>query len=299
MELTWLEDFLALAEHRNFSRAAEARHVTQPAFSRRIRALEEWVGAALAVRTPQGVVLNAAGEYFLDRVAGLVAEIHQARRGALKAAGKAEAALTIAATHALSFSFFPGWIRAIAPMETLGPLNLVSDTMAACERILRAGDADFLLCHTRAGAGTALAEEAFASIVVGEDTLVPVSAPDERGTPRWTLPATADARVKLLGYNAASGLGRILTATGLAAGLETVFTSPLAAALQTMARQGQGVTWLPRSMAAEDLSAGRLVEVGSADCSVVVEIRLFRPTRRLSNAAEKFWQRMVQATRSS
>ena len=43
MELIWLEDYLALAETLNFSKAAEARHVTQPAFSRRIRALEDWV----------------------------------------------------------------------------------------------------------------------------------------------------------------------------------------------------------------------------------------------------------------
>ena len=150
MELNWLEDFLALAEHRNFSRAAEARHVTQPAFSRRIRALEDWVGTPLVVRAPQGVVLNAAGEYLRGQAAALTRDLHQMRRGALRAAGREGAALSIAATHALSFTFFPGWIRSFAPLESLGTLNLVSDTMAACERILLAGDADFLLCHSRA-----------------------------------------------------------------------------------------------------------------------------------------------------
>ena len=47
MNLSWLEDFLALAASGNFSRAAQERHMTQPAFSRRIRALEEWLGATL------------------------------------------------------------------------------------------------------------------------------------------------------------------------------------------------------------------------------------------------------------
>ena len=47
MEFIWLEDFLALVDSGNFSRAAELRHVTQPAFSRRIRALEDWVGVDL------------------------------------------------------------------------------------------------------------------------------------------------------------------------------------------------------------------------------------------------------------
>jgi hypothetical protein len=58
MELIWFEDYLALAETLNFSRAAEARHVTQPAFSRRIRALEAWIGAELFTRTTHGVALT-------------------------------------------------------------------------------------------------------------------------------------------------------------------------------------------------------------------------------------------------
>ncbi|RZA16369.1 MAG: LysR family transcriptional regulator, partial [Proteobacteria bacterium] len=40
MELVWLEDLSALAEYGSFVRAAEARHITQPAFSRRVRSLE-------------------------------------------------------------------------------------------------------------------------------------------------------------------------------------------------------------------------------------------------------------------
>ena len=50
MDLIWLEDFLAIAEDGGFSRAAERRHVTQPALSRRIRALEDWLGAPLFER---------------------------------------------------------------------------------------------------------------------------------------------------------------------------------------------------------------------------------------------------------
>ena len=40
MQIKWLEDFLMLAQERSFTRAAELRHVTHPAFGRRIRALE-------------------------------------------------------------------------------------------------------------------------------------------------------------------------------------------------------------------------------------------------------------------
>ena len=167
MDLNWLEDFLALAEHRNFSRAAETRHVTQPAFSRRIQALEAWIGTPLVRRSPQSVTLNAAGEYLQHRAADITRDLHQMRRGALRVAGRERAALTIAATHALSFTFFPGWVRANAPMEALGTLNLVSDTMAACERILLAGEADFLLCHHHGRVPARFEADRFRSVVIG------------------------------------------------------------------------------------------------------------------------------------
>jgi DNA-binding transcriptional LysR family regulator len=293
MDLTWLDDFLALAEHRNFSRAAEARHVTQPAFSRRIQALESWIGALLVVRAPRGLALTAAGEYLREHAAVLTQDLQRMRRGALKAAGREGAALSIAATHALSFTFFPGWIQSLAPQVPWGTLNLVSDTMAACERILLAGDADFLLCHARGDVPRHLSPEAFASIVVGTDLLVPVSAPDASGAARWPLPGTPAAPVRMLGYSAASGLGRIIEAArptlGAALSLDTVFTSPLAAALQTMTLQGQGMAWLPRTMVDGDVAAGRLVDAGHGAFSVAVEIRLYRPRRRHSTTAEAFW----------
>lgn len=54
MDVKWLEDFISLQRLGNFSAAARARNVTQPAFSRRIRALEMWLGCrcSIAAATP-------------------------------------------------------------------------------------------------------------------------------------------------------------------------------------------------------------------------------------------------------
>jgi DNA-binding transcriptional LysR family regulator len=120
MDLDWLEDFAALAEHGNFSRAAEARHVTQPAFSRRIRALEEWVGTPLFRREPHGVALTAAGDEFRHGAEETVRRVRQLRGSAREAAGRDATTLRFAATHALSFTFFPGWIRRLDPDAALG-----------------------------------------------------------------------------------------------------------------------------------------------------------------------------------
>ncbi len=51
MELKWLEDFVCLSNIGSFWKASEQRHVSQPAFSRRIRALEDWLGVTLIDRS--------------------------------------------------------------------------------------------------------------------------------------------------------------------------------------------------------------------------------------------------------
>jgi DNA-binding transcriptional LysR family regulator len=66
MQLKWLEDLLALAEAGSLVRAAQRRHVTHPAFGRRIRALEEWAGGALIVRDSPTLRFTAQGEAMLD-----------------------------------------------------------------------------------------------------------------------------------------------------------------------------------------------------------------------------------------
>jgi DNA-binding transcriptional LysR family regulator len=291
MELIWFEDYLALAETLNFSRAAEARHVTQPAFSRRIRALEDWIGADLFTRTTHGVALTPAGEHFHNQAEVLTRALHQLRRDTLEVSGRSTRLLSIAATHALSFTFFPKWVRSNERVMALGNLNLISDSMQACEQMMLRGDVQFLLCHYHQNMMSRLETGQFKSIVVGADTLVPLSAPSQNGAPRWSL--DGGAPVKYLAYSAQSGLGRIVAARwgakDRAAVLETVFTSHLAATLLSMARAGDGVAWLPRTLAEENISAGLLVEAGNSELEIPIEIRLFRAVARQGDAAESVW----------
>jgi DNA-binding transcriptional LysR family regulator len=305
MELIWFEDYLALAESLNFSRAAEARHVTQPAFSRRIRALEAWVGAALFSRTTHGVALTPAGEHFHNQAEFLTRALHQLRRDTLEVSNRGAGLLSIAATHALSFTFFPKWVRSNDRVLALGNLNLMSDSMQACEQMMLRGEAQFLLCHHHKDMSSRLDSGQFVSIVVGADTLVPLSAPDADGKPKWHL--HGGRPVNYLAYSAQSGLGRIVAARpsqkasqkgkrkDRGFSLETVFTSHLAATLLSMARAGDGVAWLPRTLAEEDILTGRLVQAGDSDLAISIEIRLFRPVTRQSQTAEAVWSAFERA----
>ena len=65
MELQQLRYVVAIAEERNFTRAAERCFVVQSALSHQIKALEKEIGTELFVRTSRRVELTAAGEAFL------------------------------------------------------------------------------------------------------------------------------------------------------------------------------------------------------------------------------------------
>jgi len=89
METKWLEDFVSLAETRSFSRSAQLRHVTQPAFSRRIQSLEAWAGVALIDRSSYPTQLTPAGETLYAQALELLQSLHNTR-DMLRSQGLAE-----------------------------------------------------------------------------------------------------------------------------------------------------------------------------------------------------------------
>ncbi|MDH7637626.1 LysR substrate-binding domain-containing protein [Sphingomonas oryzagri] len=295
MELMWLEDFLALARGESFSRAAETRGVTQPAFSRRIRALETWLGVVLVDRDTHRISLTAAGSRFVEVADATLRTLEHGRREVREIAGASQSSLRITATHALSLTFFPSWVRSIEALSAQEvSIQLTADNMAAAEQTMLQGRAQFLLCHHHPAAATVLDQRNFACITLGSDRLVPVSTRTEGGEgPLHALPGTESAPVSTLEYGPESGMGRIVAAARAAGGpvahLSSVFRSHAVLVLTAMAREGKGVAWLPESLVAEDIAAGRLVLAGDDAWSVPMEIRLYRPRARQSPAAEGFW----------
>jgi DNA-binding transcriptional LysR family regulator len=292
VETIWLEDFLAVLDEGGFSRAAERRAVSQPAFSRRIRALEDWVGTSLFDRDTHSVRLTPAGERFRPVAEEMLRRLQIGRHDALDAAQAASQTLRFASTHVLSLTFFPQWLRqleAVAPMTST--VQLTADNMVACEKIMLEGRAQFLLCHHHPAASNRLTSDSFLSIELGTDVLVPVVAPS-------LFKSSPSLEGPFLTYTSESGMGRILIAawksTGTMPPAESVFSSHLASVLAAMAREGRGVAWSPLSLVRDDLDTGRLVHAGAPSDEVPMEIRLFRQKPRQSPAAEALWDRAVK-----
>jgi len=293
MNLLWLADFLAVASSGNFSRAAEERHMTQPAFSRRIRALEEWLGVVLIDRTSHPATLTETGEWFRSVAQEILARVARVPDEARAVSDASSATLRLASTHALSFTFLPAWLRSLESRTTVGPIRLVSDVLQQCETLLLQGSVQFLLSHWHELVPGNLDPAAHRSVTVGADTLLPVSAAGADGSARHPLSSAGKTRVPMLAYSSESGIGRIVRALRGAAleqaHAEAVFTAHLASVLKTMALDGRGMTWLPASLIQDELDSGRLMEAGGSEWRIEVEIRLFRGQTVLPRAAEAFW----------
>lgn len=295
LDLEWLEDFLALAETGNFSRAAQARHIAQPAFSRHIKSLEEWTGVALFDRSAHPTVLTPAGQRFKPLLEDLLGRLESARSLARAAHDEAAAGLRFAATHLLSLAFFPAWFSRVE--QTLGPrtVQMHSNDLAACEDLLLQRSVQFLLCHGHPSMPGRLEASGHPMRPIGDDTLLPVAIAGPEGAPVFRLgEPTTEQALPILAYHASSGLGRMLQAClpplpGGDAQHHTVFASHHAVVLKAMALEGRGIAWLPRSLVAAELQGGQLAVAGGDEWALPMQIRLYRQPMEMTESAEALW----------
>ena len=300
MKTEWLEDFLALGEEGNFSRAAGRRNQAQPAFSRRIRSLEDWAGLPLFDRDRQPIQLTEAGRLLRPMAEDVCRLVRQNRENLRQMAAGANT-LRFTATHTLSILFFPEWFHSIrgGPNEFGLSLTLEADHMDTCARTLTEGRCHFMMCFTHADADLGFDDRDHDSKLIGRDSLVPVSAPDESGNPADRLPGTRRRPLRYLSYSNASALRQIVDAMlqrkKLPAGsIVTSFESPLAAAIKSMAEENRGVAWVPRMRLRTPDAKKPLVPAGGEDWWIPIDIRIFKARGPLPKCAEAFWASIAE-----
>jgi DNA-binding transcriptional LysR family regulator len=111
MELRDLRSFVAVAQHRNFSRAAEQLHVSQPALSEQIRKLEDELGAALFERTSRGAELTDAGAAFLPQARTVLAQADVAAETVRMVSDGVAGTLTLGFIDSAALGIVPTLIR--------------------------------------------------------------------------------------------------------------------------------------------------------------------------------------------
>ena len=279
METKWLEDFVSLAETRSFSRSAQLRHVTQPAFSRRIQALEAWAGTDLVDRSSYPTRLTPAGETLyaqsLEMLQGL-----QSTRAMLRghtAAG--QDVVEFAVPHTLAFTFFPAWVSSLR--EGFGPMKSRLIALNVHDAVLRLieGSCDLLIAYHHTSQPFQLDAERYEMLVLGEELLAPYVKPSPEGKPLHTLPGTQAHALPYLGYAPGAYLGRVvellLKQSSIPVHLDRVYETDMAEGLKAMALEGHGIAFLPASAVRREVRAKKLMSAGSG-FDMLMEVRIYR-----------------------
>jgi DNA-binding transcriptional LysR family regulator len=299
MDIRWLQDFLTLAETRNFTRAAARGNVSQAAFSRRIQALETWLGVPLVDRSAFPARLTPEGERFLPQAAETLRQMLDARAGLGDAIAR-EGHIRIGLPFALATARFAEWWAewsGDAPLSAAVTLGNVHDLVTA----LVSEAVDILVLQTGAQQPVHLDAEGFERIVIGADALRPYASQAWLRRERLAFPGSDARPLPLLLYTPGVYFARLVTlalerAPQRLAG-RRVLESDMADVLRASALAGQGVTWLPDSTVAG--LPGDLVALGGAGWSMPLSVVAFRSRRPCGPAVERLWSAMVTAGRNS
>ncbi|WP_093712641.1 LysR family transcriptional regulator [Actinacidiphila alni] len=111
MQFQQLAYFVAVADTRHFTRAAEAVHVSQPSLSQQIRALENELGAPLFSRARGNIALTDAGEALLPLARRILADADTARHEVLELAQLRRGRVRLGATPSLCTGLLPDVLR--------------------------------------------------------------------------------------------------------------------------------------------------------------------------------------------
>jgi len=299
MEIKWIEDFLALAQHQSFSRAAEERHVSQSGFSRRIQALEQWVGADLVDRSGYPPSLTAAGRLFAETAEEVLLKLYDVRAVIRDDHRLPGTTLQIAAGHTIALNFLSTWLASLpAPFREVRtrvvPTN-VHDSIV----MLANANCDLMFAYHHPQLPLHLDPAKYEHLVLGRDALLPVCRAADTGGPLFRMSSLAGARpVPLLSYAETSYFGRCLAfllqqgRSKLA--LQRHYESDMAELLKKMALAGEGIAWLPQSAIGGELARGELIAAGGGEWRMELEIRVYRDATQRNALVSALWRELQE-----
>ena len=303
MEIRWLEDFIALAKTRHFSRAADIQNVTQPTFSRRIKLLEEEMGLTLVNRQTLPLSLTPAGEEFLSLCEHVTERVRLTRKRLHQIADNQARRIVIAAPQSVLSYVLPDWLARHELQQRVEPyLRATSWLFADYFHALERDECDLAFCYwPRGRCPMDLDLSAYEHIVIDTESLIPVSAPDTDGKPRYPLPGSRRQPLPYIAYHPRGLLHAVLEAR-LAQASQQAHLLKLNENVQTanikeLVTQGYGIGWLPLRAAERALASGELVRAGDKHWEVPLELRLYRCQQHRHPRLDELWQQLQEAVR--
>lgn len=292
LELRWLEDFSVLASTLSFSKAAEQRFVTQPAFSRRIKNLEDAVGLKLINRSKTPVELTEAGQVFLITARTVTEQLHEVVRHIHHTDTSQGEILQFAVAHSLAQGFFPQWMGKLRREGLSITSRLLAANVGDATRALREGACDLMLAYHDPESALQLPPELFPWLILGHTEMVPVCGLDQYHRPLFKI--DSNQQIPLLAYGQGAFLGHSVNLLLRQSKLRYVklFETAMADSLKAMAIEGLGIAWLPKLSVENELARKELIICGGKQWYIPLEIRLYRCSLIRKNAIKSFWEKL-------
>ena len=296
MDIKWFEDLLVLLEEKSFTRAAARRHVTQPAFSRRIRLLEEWLGVEIVDRRTKPIQMLPAGNALEETTRDLLNRVYVLRSN-LQASAQSQNRVTFVAQHTLAISMFPGLIRQIKQGLPATAYRVNPENNDDCEAaFLR--EADFLLAYE-----TPLRQFDFSHLPVrrlamGSEKIIPIVS-QGFASGYENQAAMLTGVLPILMYQQGGFLADALTNTCLPSvmrdyRIEIICESAFSASLKEMALSDMGMTWLTEGMIRDEIKTGKLISLENIFGGAELDIVLFFHEAKRSEQARQVYQLLKQ-----
>ena len=263
MRLEWLEDILAIADTGSFSGAAERRLLTQSAFSRRIKQIEDYVGVELFDRAHKPIRLRpttvAQSEQILLLSTALRQLVVDLRRGERMTSNR----VVIACQHSLTAMHVPALLQNM-PLEREGIyVRLRSDNLDECAGMLLSRQADLAIVYRTPDEVSDFGSDFLEEMTIGTDRLIPVfNVP----MPELVGDDLSGIRIPYITYPPDVFLGQVMERKILPFLNPTLQHVPkvetaLTLAAVEMAAIGMGVAWVPESLAHDRLATAALVDL--------------------------------------
>lgn len=284
METRLLEDALALIEEGSMSAAAVRRNMTQPAFSRRIRSLENWLGEELVVRHTNRVEIKANLLEKEQEIRSLLTTLGRFREGSTQTAKD----FLIASQHSLSVSVVPEICQRLTTHPGIEKVRLRTRNQDENIMLFLKHDVDMLLSYVPAGSARIPFNETILQKIWRHDTLVPMVG----GELRYALndQMEPEQAMDMIRYPDDSEFGRII-ASGLSTAPKRLtgrvrIVTAYALSVVEMIKRGNGVGWIPHSLVRDELRRGDIVplsrDYGRIPIDVVISTH--KSNLRASNA---------------
>ena len=269
---TKLQTVLAVAEHKNFTRAAETLSMTQPAVSHHIKQLEQEVGAPLFLRSKTGLLLTPQGEIVVSYARRMKA-LNERMLAELQTAGRQLSLLRIGITHTSESNLTAAALAKYSNQKGKLKIILFTDTINNLYDMLENYELDLAIVD---GAYT---DPRFSSMLLDTDYLTCVLSVDNPLARKAAVTLAELKRQKMILRTPASAT-RTLFESALEGHGESIQSFDVTlevdniATIKDLIRKDLGVSILPRSACLDELRKGKIAVLPVENLSMVRETRI-------------------------